>query len=120
MPDAPADVPAPATIALVRDLMFASRIRATAKDLGVEVRMVRDPSQLSAVGGSRLLVDLNQDGAIEAAHAWKAATGGVAIGFVSHVDVDTVGRARAAGIDQILARSRFVQLLSELLRGPAV
>jgi hypothetical protein len=117
MPDAPADAPAPATIALCRDLMFASRIRATAKDLGIDVRMVRDAGQLIAAGGSRLIVDLNQEGAIEAAQAWKGATGGVAIGFVSHVDVDTVNRARAAGVDQVMARSRFVEVLPTLLKG---
>src|SRR5215203_5971534 len=88
------DAATPDTIALVRDLIFSSRIRATAKDLGVEIRMIRDPRHALAAGGSRLLVDLNQDGAIDAAQAWRAATGGVAIGFVSHVDVETVNRAR--------------------------
>ena len=116
MPDAPADAPAPATIALVRDLIFASRIRATAKDLGVDVRMVRDPAHLVAAGGSRLIVDLNQEGAIEAAQRWKGETNGTVFGFVSHVDVETVNRARAAGIDQVMARSRFVEVLPDLLR----
>ena len=30
------------------------------------------------------------------------------LGFVSHVDTDTIAAARAAGIDQVLARSAFV------------
>jgi hypothetical protein len=30
-----------------------------------------------------------------------------------------VNRARAAGIDQVMARSRFVQVLPDLLRGGA-
>ena len=29
------------------------------------------------------------------------------LGYVSHVDSDTIERARAAGIDQVLARSAF-------------
>ena len=117
MPDAPDAAPAPVTVALVRDLMFSSRIRATAKDLGVDVSVIRDPQHLVAAGGSRLLVDLNQDRAIDAAQAWKRATGGTVTGFVSHVDVETVNRARAAGIDQVMARSRFVEVLPTLLKG---
>jgi hypothetical protein len=116
MDDVPANLPEPRTVALVRDLMFSSRIRGTAKDLGAEVRMLREASQLAGAGGSRLLVDLNQEGAIEAARGWKEATGGVVVGFVSHVDVETVRRARSSGIDQVLARSRFVELLPDLLR----
>src|SRR4051812_21740390 len=116
MNDAPETPPQPQIVALVRDLMFSSRIRGTAKELGVEVRLVRDPGQVVGVGGRRLLVDLNQDGAIEAARQWKETGGGVVIGFVSHVDVETVNRARAVGIDQVLARSRFVEVLPNLLR----
>ena len=116
MDDAPETPPQPQIVALVRDLLFASRIRGTAKELGVEVLLLRDPQHLAGAQGSRLLVDLNQDGAIEAARQWKEASRGVVIGFVSHVDVETVNRARAAGIDQVLARSRFVELLPDLLR----
>ncbi len=115
MVDAPEEPATPATIALVRDLMFATRIRTAAKDLNVPIRMLRDPADLASAGGGRLVVDLNQDGAIAAAAAWRAATGGVVIGFVSHVDVETVGRAREAGIDQVMARSQFVKVLPDLL-----
>jgi hypothetical protein len=117
MPEASTKPDAPLIVALVRDLMFSTRIRTTAKDLGISIAMVREASQLVAAGGSGLIVDLNQDGAIEAAKAWKEATGGTAIGFVSHVDVETVTRARAAGIDQVMARSQFVKVLPELLKG---
>jgi hypothetical protein len=106
----------PQVIALVRDLMFSSRIRSVAKDLGVAVLVVRDPAQMVAIDGDRLLVDLNQEGAIEAARQWRKGSGGVVTGFVSHVDVETINRARAAGIDQVMARSRFVEVLPELLK----
>jgi ABC-type sugar transport system substrate-binding protein len=102
-------------IALVRDLLFASKITATAAAAGTSVMLVRDPAKLVGVRGSRLIVDLNLAGAIEAAQAWKAQTGGEAVGFVSHVDTATVDRARAAGVDRVLARSRFVELLAELV-----
>jgi hypothetical protein len=103
------------TLALVRDLMFSSKIIATARAQGVNVRIVRDPSKLAAETGDRLLVDLNQDGAIPAATEWKARTGGAVIGFVSHVDAATIAKAREAGFDQVLARSRFVETLPDLL-----
>src|SRR5215203_277596 len=117
MDNPPDPSPHPQIVALVRDLMFSSRIRSTAKDLRAEVRLVRDPSQLRGVGGSRLLVDLNQQGAIEAAQGWKQETNGMVTGFVSHVDVETVNRARAAGIDYVMARSAFVERLTDLLSG---
>ncbi len=103
-------------LALCRDLMFSSKITATARAEAVTVKIVRDPSKLSDEPGSRLLVDLNQDGAIPAASEWKARTGGVVIGFVSHVDAATINKAREARFDQVLARSRFVETLPDLLK----
>jgi hypothetical protein len=108
---------APPVIALVRDLIFASRVTATAAAAGTCVQLLRDPAKLAGQAGRRLIVDLNLDGAIEAAQAWKAASGGEVVGFVSHVDTATIDRARAAGVDRVLARSRFVELLPNLLAG---
>jgi hypothetical protein len=109
-------------IALVRDLIFASRITATAADAGTPpVTLVREPAKLAEHTNALdalLIVDLNLPGAIDAARAWKSATGrGVVTGFVSHVDTATIDAARNAGIDRVLARSRFVELLPALLRG---
>ena len=101
--------------ALVRDLMFASKISAAAKAGGVSVRMLREPLQLMTVEGDLLIVDLNQAGALDAAAAWKTRTGGAVVGFVSHVDAETIAKARELGIDQILARSAFVMQLPQLL-----
>jgi hypothetical protein len=107
------------TLALVRDLLFASKITATAASLGTCVQLVREPGKLGGRPGRRLILDLNLPGAIEAAQAWKSATGGETVGFVSHVDTATIDRARAAGVARVLARSRFVELLPQLLAGDA-
>jgi hypothetical protein len=104
-------------LVLVRDLMFSSRITATARAGNVPVVVVRDAAQLAGRTGRRLIVDLNQDGAIDAAVAWKTSSGGDVIGFVSHVDGPTIARAREAGIDRVMPRSRFVEELPALLRG---
>jgi hypothetical protein len=37
------------------------------------------------------------------------------LGFVSHVDSDTIAAARRAGIDRVMARSAFSEHLGEIL-----
>jgi len=108
--------PPAGVLLLCRDLMFLSKVTATAKAAGVAVQVVRDPATLPPAG-TRLLVDLNQEGAVDAAARWRAETGGRVVGFVSHVDTETIGRARGAGLDQVLPRSRFTAELESLLRG---
>jgi hypothetical protein len=112
------DPPTPSgfVLALVRDLLFASKITACAKATGVEARILRDPATLADVPGSLLLADLNQPGVIAAAQEWKQKYGGRVVGFVSHVDAQTIEAARQAGLDQILARSGFVLALPDLMR----
>src|SRR3954454_15358704 len=99
------------TLVLVRDLMFSSKITAAAREAGVAVKIVRDPAQLSSQSGDRLIVDFSQTGALDAAAEWKRATGNVVIGFVSHVDTDTIAKASESGIDHVLTRGQFTQLL---------
>jgi len=111
----------PPVLSLIRDLIFASRVSSTAAQLGVPLKLLRDPARLAGEAGQRLIVDLNLPGAIEAARLWKlggdADQSRSAYGFVSHVDAETIHKARAAGIDRVMARSQFVQTLPELLRG---
>jgi hypothetical protein len=102
-------------LALVRDLIFASRITAAAQSAGIGARIIRDPAMLQSLSGSLLLADLNQPGVIAASKQWKDQQRGRVIGFVSHVDGPTIEAARQAGLDQILARSGFVQQLPQLL-----
>ena len=110
-------MPAPLPIlVLVRNLIFSTRISTTARAAGIEIKLIRDPAKLAGQIGRLLLVDLNLPGAIEAAAAWRTNDAQV-VGFVSHVDADTAAKARAAGIDRVLARSRFVETLPELLGG---
>jgi len=107
----------PVTLVLVRDLMFSSKISATAKAGGIGIEMLRDPATLTDRTGDRLIVDLNQPGTLDAATIWKsAAQGRQVIGFVSHVDGETIAKARAAGIDRVMPRSQFVGSLETLLR----
>ena len=106
------------TLVLVRDLMFSSKIGATARALNIPFKIVRDPAVLGEQPGRTLIVDLNQDDAIAAAGAWGKAVGRPVVGFVSHTDVETIAAARQAGIGRVMARSQFVQVLPELLGPP--
>src|SRR5688572_8797231 len=106
----------PPIVVLVRDLMFSSKISAEARAHGVDVIIIRDPAKLTRQSGGQLIVDLNLDGAMDAAAAWKQATGGHVIGFVSHVDSPTIAKARELGIDRIMPRSQFTSQLPNVLR----
>ena len=103
-------------LALIKDLMFSSRISAAGRAAGRAIHIVGDPAKLAGAGGRLLLVDLHQPGAIDAAVAWKGETSGRILGFASHVDADTIAKARAAGFDQVLARSAFVSQLDSILK----
>ena len=106
----------PGVLMLCRDLMFTSKVTGAARATGVPVRVIREPANLAAEAGSKLIADLGQDGAIEAAAQWKGRTGGTVIGFVSHVDDATITRAREAGIDQVMSRGGFAASVDEVLR----
>ena len=107
-----ADAP---VLVLVRDLILSSRITATAKELGVAYRLLRNPALLPGETGRLLIVDLNLPDALEQAAAWQKSKQCDVVGFVSHVDADTINRAREAGLQKVMARSRFVELLPAIL-----
>jgi hypothetical protein len=110
--------PAVPILVLCRDLMFASKIRgaAAAAGDGVKIQLLRDPAQLEGLDGAALIVDLGQDGALDAGAQWKSAHPTVrAIGFVSHVDTATIAAAKAAGFDDVLTRGQFDATVTTLL-----
>ena len=103
-------------LALVTDLMFGSRITSEAKAAGVAGQILRKPEALESAEGDLLLADLNLPGAASAAAKWAGGEGRRVVGFVSHMDSAAIAEAREAGVQEIMARSRFVQILPDLLR----
>ena len=102
-------------IALVADLMFASRVRGTAPAAKV---VKRGDALPGAVGpGTRLvLVDLHARGALDAITALReAGASATIIAFGSHVETAALQAARAAGADRVMARSAFVRELPRLV-----
>lgn len=111
-------------VAAVNDLMFGSRIRSAAEHAGVHTVFVRTPGDLqdSAAEADLVLLDLetrwlDAPNAIRALKAAALTADVPVIAFGSHVDGEALQEARAAGADRVLARSAFVKMLPELLRG---
>jgi DNA-binding NarL/FixJ family response regulator len=115
-----------AVIALVDDLLFAVKIRETARQAGVAAEVIGAANSqakidklLAAGTVEGVILDLNSVAALEVIGSLKqeARTRSLPlIGFVSHVATDVIGAARAAGCDQVVARSAFTKQLPELLR----
>lgn len=115
---------AQSVVALVTDLIFASKIQATARAVGVVVDVVRDlPSLRAAVDRSSpalALIDLNGtaiDPCAAIAELKAQPRPPRVVAYVSHVDADRAAAGRRAGADEILARSAFSTRLPELLAG---
>ena len=103
------------TLALVRDLLFSSKIAAAAKAKGASVKIIRDPAKLETTGGTRLIVDLNAEGHLQAAAAWKARTGGEVVGFIAHVAGDDIAEAKRLGLDRVISNGGFAGNVDRLL-----
>jgi CheY-like chemotaxis protein len=108
----------------VDDFLFRSKIRTTGKQAGVELVFPKTPDEMleqaRSLKPALAIFDLNsakmapletiaqmkQDPALAAIRT---------IGFVSHVDAARIQAARAAGTDDVLARSAFAANLAEIL-----
>jgi CheY-like chemotaxis protein len=105
---------------LVQDLLFTSKIRETAAQLGVEVEGARDAAGLAAAArGARLvLLDLRRPdalGALELLAADPATAAVPSVGFVDHERTDVMQAAAARGCGRVLAKGRFASELPALL-----
>jgi len=111
-------------VCAVDDLIFSIKISTAAKALGVELYFERAADRVLATvrekQPSLVIFDLNSKklqplDAIAGLKGDPELRGVRTLGFVSHVDTVTIEAARAAGIDQVLARSAFSERLGEIL-----
>lgn len=104
----------------VRDLLFSSKIRETAAQIGVSVEGFRDPGSLVvAAREARVVVlDLRLPAAFDALDglANDPATGNaLTVGFIDHEKVDVMDEASRRGCKKVLAKGRFAAELPMLL-----
>jgi hypothetical protein len=110
----------PPILVLCRDLLFVSKITATAQTVNAPVKVVRDPLKLVEVSNAiRMIVDLTQEGFLDVAAQWRSGSNRHVTGFVGHADVQTIERAKAAGLDRVLSKGEFVARMSDVLTGGA-
>ena len=112
-------------LAVVDDLMFVSKIKTSASQLGVSVSFVRSSdaalAQMRTSAPSLVIFDLNNPrtdplGTVAAMKKDPALASIPTLGYVSHVQTDLIDAARHAGVDEVLARSAFTARLAEILR----
>ena len=113
-------------LAIVDDLMFSSKIRTAADQLGIYVTFARSKdAALAAVreaAPSLVILDLNSSrtdplGTVATLKADATTVAIRTVGYVSHVQTDVIEAARQAGVDEVMARSAFTARLAEILSG---
>ena len=113
-------------VAIVDDMFFASKIRATAEALGVEIAFPRTKEsaleKISQTQPQLIVADLQNQrfDVVEFSSTLKANPETQSIplfGFFSHVEVELQRKAVAAGFDQVVPRSVFARDLGSILGG---
>lgn len=117
-------MPAPSTaVAVLDDLFFTAKIRESARILGFELTVVRDPAVLhQGPLPAVLLLDFNSRkvdpfAALDVVRS--RADGGKdvpAVAFAASIDRALTERGRTAGFERILDREAFMERLPEILR----
>jgi CheY-like chemotaxis protein len=111
-------------LAILDDLMFTSKIKTAATQLGVSISFARSAqaalADMRAQPPALVIFDLNNPrtdplGTVGVMKGDPALAGIPTVGFASHVQTDVIEAARRAGVDEVLARSTFTQRLPEIL-----
>jgi hypothetical protein len=99
-------------VAVVSDLMLASRVEETLRAAGHDVRIVPsvDVIESGDTGPAAVVADLNE---VDPAELRRL--GRPVLGFYSHVDVDARRRAEQQGVDLVVPRSRLVREMPQLV-----
>jgi fructose-1,6-bisphosphatase/sedoheptulose 1,7-bisphosphatase-like protein len=97
-------------VALVPDLMLASRVEATLAGAGHEVTVDSGRPPEAIADAELIVADV---GELDPALVVKRGT--PVLGFYRHTDVQKRRRAEAAGVDVVVPRSRLARELPELV-----
>jgi DNA-binding NarL/FixJ family response regulator len=111
-------------LCVVDDLIFSVKISTAAKALDMEIYFERNADRVIARARQKqpdlIIFDLNSAKlrpmeAIAALKSDAELKDIRTLGYVSHVQTETITMARRAGIDEVLARSAFSERLGEIL-----
>jgi CheY-like chemotaxis protein len=112
-------------LAVLDDLLFTSKIRNAATQLGIAVRFARSSAdalaEMRKSAPALVIFDLNSQRTEPLATlAEMKKDGSLAaiptVAFASHLQSDVINAARQAGMDDVLARSAFTMRLGDILR----
>lgn len=112
-------------LAVLDDLLFTSKIRNAATQIGTAVRFARSSAdalaEMRKSVPSLVIFDLNSsrtDPLMTLAEMKKDSALATipTIGFASHLQSDVINAARDAGMDEVLARSSFTLRLGDIIR----
>jgi PleD family two-component response regulator len=111
-------------LAILDDLMFTSKIKTTAKQLGVAVSIARSRdgalADMRARHPTLVIFDLNNPrtdplGTVAAMKADPALASIATVGFSHHTQTETIAAARQAGVGEVLARGAFFERLPDFI-----
>jgi DNA-binding NarL/FixJ family response regulator len=110
--------------AVTADLFFRAKIEEGAKAAGVpKPRFAGSAEQAGTAAaletGALVLLELGpKTGGVDAvARILEKAPSARVVAFGSHVDTETLARARELGAAEVMARSQFVKDMTRILRG---
>lgn len=114
----------PAGLMLSDDLIFASRVTATARAAGLAVKVVRTPDLVLSAARAHpptgVILDLHNPGldlpALLAGLREACPAMPRVVAYGSHVEAETLRAARQAGCDRVMPRSQFVTELETGLK----
>ena len=110
-------------LAILDDLLFTSKMRATAKQVGATLAVAKSReaalAEMRANPPALVIFDLNNPrtdplGIVTAMKADPALAGIHTVGFVSHVHTELIDAARKAGVADVMARSMFAEHLPQI------
>jgi len=113
----------PDVLTYARDMLFTSKIREVARQLGVTVAAIKGapaavPAEVDA-GTKLVILDLRLPGALELLTAIRGQSTHkdvATVGFIDHENVEVMDQARALGCSQVMTKGQFANALPRLLK----
>jgi CheY-like chemotaxis protein len=111
-------------LAILDDLLFTSKMRATAKQIGATLAVAKSResalAEMRANAPALVILDLNNPrtdplGIVADMKGDPVLAGIATVGFVSHVHTELIDAARKAGVGDVMARSMFAERLPQIL-----